>query len=107
MHRLLRGAHKNPLLVLGCVPQWQDKILLCRRAIEARLGYIRRQRSGAVRGMVVAGAKLECGRRCHNPSEDLMLGATRADARELNPLARGALAHKANYNGNVSPEPSA
>ncbi len=31
--------YKNPLLVLGCVPQWQDKILLCRRAIEPRLGY--------------------------------------------------------------------
>ena len=31
--------YKNPLLVLGCVPEWQGKILLCRRAIEPRLGY--------------------------------------------------------------------
>jgi ADP-ribose pyrophosphatase YjhB (NUDIX family) len=31
--------YKNPLLVLGCVPQWQDKILLCRRAIQPRLGF--------------------------------------------------------------------
>ena len=31
--------YKNPLLVLGCVPQWEDKILLCRRAIEPRLGF--------------------------------------------------------------------
>jgi ADP-ribose pyrophosphatase YjhB (NUDIX family) len=31
--------YKNPLLVLGCVPQWEDKILLCKRAIEPRLGY--------------------------------------------------------------------
>jgi ADP-ribose pyrophosphatase YjhB (NUDIX family) len=31
--------YKNPLLVLGCVPQWKSKILLCRRAIEPRLGY--------------------------------------------------------------------
>jgi ADP-ribose pyrophosphatase YjhB (NUDIX family) len=31
--------YKNPLLVLGCVPQWQRKILLCRRAIEPRLGF--------------------------------------------------------------------
>ncbi len=31
--------YQNPLLVLGCVPQWEDKILLCRRAIEPRLGY--------------------------------------------------------------------
>ena len=31
--------YKNPLLVLGCVPEWEDKILLCKRAIEPRLGY--------------------------------------------------------------------
>ena len=31
--------YQNPLLVLGCVPQWEDKILLCRRAIEPRLGF--------------------------------------------------------------------
>ena len=31
--------YKNPLLVLGCVPEWQDKILLCRRAIEPRRGF--------------------------------------------------------------------
>jgi len=31
--------YKNPLLVLGCVPQWEDKILICRRAIEPRRGY--------------------------------------------------------------------
>ena len=31
--------YKNPLLVLGCVPEWEGKILLCRRAIEPRLGF--------------------------------------------------------------------
>src|SRR5260370_19356242 len=31
--------YKNPLLVLGCVPEWEDTMLLCRRAIEPRLGY--------------------------------------------------------------------
>jgi ADP-ribose pyrophosphatase YjhB (NUDIX family) len=31
--------YKNPLLVLGCVPQWEDLILLCRRAIEPRRGF--------------------------------------------------------------------
>ena len=31
--------YQNPLLVLGCVPEWQGKILLCRRAIEPRLGF--------------------------------------------------------------------
>jgi ADP-ribose pyrophosphatase YjhB (NUDIX family) len=31
--------YKNPLMVLGAVPEWEDKILLCKRAIEPRLGY--------------------------------------------------------------------
>jgi ADP-ribose pyrophosphatase YjhB (NUDIX family) len=31
--------YQNPRLVLGCVPVWEDKILLCRRAIEPRRGY--------------------------------------------------------------------
>jgi ADP-ribose pyrophosphatase YjhB (NUDIX family) len=31
--------YKNPLLVLGCVPQWENKILLCKRAIEPRRGF--------------------------------------------------------------------
>ena len=31
--------YQNPLLVLGCVPEWEGRILLCRRAIEPRLGY--------------------------------------------------------------------
>jgi ADP-ribose pyrophosphatase YjhB (NUDIX family) len=28
----------NPKVVVGCVPQWQGKILLCKRAIEPRYG---------------------------------------------------------------------
>ncbi|MGH8528959.1 MAG: NUDIX hydrolase [Nevskiales bacterium] len=31
--------YQNPRLVVGCIPQWQDRILLCKRAIEPRLGY--------------------------------------------------------------------
>ncbi len=31
--------YRNPLLVLGCVPEWEGKILLCRRAIEPRRGF--------------------------------------------------------------------
>jgi ADP-ribose pyrophosphatase YjhB (NUDIX family) len=30
--------YRNPLLVLGAIPEHEDKILLCRRAIEPRLG---------------------------------------------------------------------
>lgn len=29
----------NPKMVVGCVPEWEGRILLCRRAIEPRLGY--------------------------------------------------------------------
>ncbi|HEY8555647.1 MAG TPA: NUDIX hydrolase [Burkholderiales bacterium] len=28
----------NPKVVVGCVPRWEDRVLLCRRAIEPRYG---------------------------------------------------------------------
>src|SRR5579862_6537342 len=31
--------YENPRLIVGCVPEHQGKILLCRRAIEPRLGF--------------------------------------------------------------------
>ncbi|HET7307314.1 MAG TPA: NUDIX hydrolase [Gammaproteobacteria bacterium] len=31
--------YQNPKLVVGCVPEWQGRILICRRAIEPRYGY--------------------------------------------------------------------
>lgn len=31
--------YENPRLIVGCVSTWDNKILLCRRAIEPRLGY--------------------------------------------------------------------
>ncbi len=31
--------YQNPKIVTGCIPVWQDQILLCRRAIEPRKGY--------------------------------------------------------------------
>lgn len=31
--------YENPLNVVGTVPVWQDQVLLCRRAIEPRLGF--------------------------------------------------------------------
>ncbi|MES2355300.1 MAG: NUDIX hydrolase [Pseudomonadota bacterium] len=30
--------YQNPKMVVGCIPEWEDKILLCRRAIEPRYG---------------------------------------------------------------------
>jgi ADP-ribose pyrophosphatase YjhB (NUDIX family) len=31
--------YQNPRIIAGCVPEWQGKILLCRRAIEPRRGF--------------------------------------------------------------------
>ena len=31
--------YENPKVVTGCIPVWEDKVLLCKRAIEPRSGY--------------------------------------------------------------------
>ncbi len=31
--------YQNPRLIVGCIAEWSEKILLCRRAIDPRLGY--------------------------------------------------------------------
>ena len=31
--------YQNPKIVMGCLPVWQDSVLLCRRAIEPRSGF--------------------------------------------------------------------
>ena len=31
--------YQNPKIVVGCIPAWEDKVLLCRRAIEPRHGF--------------------------------------------------------------------
>jgi ADP-ribose pyrophosphatase YjhB (NUDIX family) len=31
--------YQNPLLVVGAIPEWEGRLLLCRRAIEPRYGY--------------------------------------------------------------------
>ncbi|HEV7802061.1 MAG TPA: NUDIX hydrolase [Burkholderiales bacterium] len=30
--------YRNPNIIVGCIPEWEDKILLCRRSIEPRYG---------------------------------------------------------------------
>jgi ADP-ribose pyrophosphatase YjhB (NUDIX family) len=30
--------YENPKIVAGCIPEWEDQVLLCRRAIEPRIG---------------------------------------------------------------------
>ncbi len=31
--------YQNPNIVAGCIPVWEEKVLLCKRAIEPRCGY--------------------------------------------------------------------
>ena len=31
--------YQNPKIVVGCLPEWEGRLLLCRRAIEPRYGY--------------------------------------------------------------------
>jgi ADP-ribose pyrophosphatase YjhB (NUDIX family) len=31
--------YQNPRIIAGCIPEWQGKLLLCKRAIEPRRGY--------------------------------------------------------------------
>lgn len=31
--------YENPRVIVGCIPEWENKVLLCRRAIEPRLGF--------------------------------------------------------------------
>jgi len=31
--------YRNPKIVVGCIPEWEDRILLCRRGIEPRYGF--------------------------------------------------------------------
>jgi ADP-ribose pyrophosphatase YjhB (NUDIX family) len=31
--------YRNPLMVVGTIPEWEDRVLLCKRAIEPRQGY--------------------------------------------------------------------
>ncbi|MGH8678595.1 MAG: NUDIX hydrolase, partial [Burkholderiales bacterium] len=33
-----RIHYENPKIVVGCIPEWEERILLCRRAIEPRSG---------------------------------------------------------------------
>ena len=54
--------YENPLVVVGCVPEYQGRILLCRRAIEPRRGYWT-----LPAGFMENGETLEAGaaRECH------------------------------------------
>jgi ADP-ribose pyrophosphatase YjhB (NUDIX family) len=43
LQRFICGAcgtihYQNPKIVVGCLPRWEDRVLLCKRAIEPRYG---------------------------------------------------------------------
>ena len=42
--------YRNPRLVVGCVPELDGRILLCKRAIEPRRGYHERARGTEAKG---------------------------------------------------------
>jgi ADP-ribose pyrophosphatase YjhB (NUDIX family) len=31
--------YRNPKVIVGCIPEWEDKVLMCRRSIQPRHGY--------------------------------------------------------------------
>jgi ADP-ribose pyrophosphatase YjhB (NUDIX family) len=57
--------YQNPRMVLGTVPVWGEQVLLCRRAIEPRYGFMENGEStaeGALRETIEeAGARIEMG----------------------------------------------
>ncbi|GBE11020.1 NADH pyrophosphatase [bacterium BMS3Bbin12] len=48
--------YQNPKIVAGCIPEWEDRILLCRRAIEPRYGLWTVPAGFMENGETVAGA---------------------------------------------------
>jgi len=53
--------YENPRVVVGCVPEYQGQILLCKRAIEPRLGFWTVPAGFLENGETLAdGAKREC-----------------------------------------------
>ena len=51
--------YQNPKVVVGCLPEWEDKVLLCRRAIEPRHGLWTLPAGFLENGETVAGAVRE------------------------------------------------
>lgn len=53
--------YQNPRIITGCVPVWEDRILICRRAIEPRYGFWTLPAGFMENGETVqAGAAREC-----------------------------------------------
>ena len=56
--------YSNPNIVAGCLPIWEDKVLLCRRAIAPRVGYWNVPSGYLENGETVEeGRSVRCGKR--------------------------------------------
>ncbi len=86
--------YQNPLVVVGCVPEHEGKILLCKRAIEPRLGYWT-----VPAGFMEIGETLEAGAAREAEEEalanveirDLMAVINVPHARQVHVMFRGTL----------------
>ena len=87
--------YQNPLIVVGCVPEYDGRILLCKRAIEPRLGYWT-----VPAGFMEIGETLEAGAAREAEEEalatveirDLMAVINVPHARQVHVMFRGDLA---------------
>jgi ADP-ribose pyrophosphatase YjhB (NUDIX family) len=86
--------YQNPLVVVGCVPEHEGRILLCKRAIEPRLGYWT-----VPAGFMEIGETLEAGAAREAEEEalanveirDLMAVINVPHARQVHVMFRGTL----------------
>ena len=69
-------AYENPKIIVGCLLDWQGKVLLCRRGIEPRLGYWTLPAGFMENGeSTIAGAAREAWEESTARSDDLRLFA--------------------------------
>ena len=77
-----RVHYRNPRMVVGCIPLWQDRLLLCRRAIEPRHGK-----------WTVPAGYLENDESVEDGAQRELMEEARATARELQPFGLYNIVH--------------
>jgi len=60
--------YQNPKMVVGCIPQWEDRVLLCRRAIEPRYGYWTLPAGFMENDETAGSVKARCAKRSRRPA---------------------------------------
>jgi len=74
--------YRNPKVVAGCIAEWEDRILLCRRAIEPRYGF-----------WTLPAGYLECGESTYAGAERETLEEANARVQALQLFAEFSLPH--------------